>query len=411
MNRQLILILLILAAVSRVSLAADVGSGWSDWGLPPNRSVHGSAIDSLFQWIFWITVTIAIGVEIALVAFAIVYRQRDGRRARFTHGNLRVETAWTITPAIIFMLLAMVSKRVWENYRATPATFSDDTRPATVLVIGQQFQWNYIYPGPDGKLGRYLVYPKPTDLAWQNPESGGKPFRFRGANGPAELPPTQARTAIDDYIATINPLGKDFDDPAGADDNWSKLPGRTLTLPRGRRIIVRLASKDVIHDFFLPNFRVKLDAVPGLLGRLDFQMPDNLPTSSERESTSRRSYSCDELEATLKSIANRRLTIAIGADDKSKGATFDARARQWLFKDTTGTIIRDGQPLRDPVDPMKKIERLRAIGVQQVAAYMPGDWDLVCEQLCGSGHTTMQGTVRFVTNGEYDALKLDVPAR
>src|SRR5207302_10375334 len=51
---------------------------------------------------------------------------------------------------------------------------------------------------------------------------------------------------------------------------YARNPGRPIILPVGTPIAVRLSSKDVIHDFFLPNFRVKLDALPGMYGRLNF---------------------------------------------------------------------------------------------------------------------------------------------
>ncbi len=57
-----------------------------------------------------------------------------------------------------------------------------------MLVIGQQFKWNVVYPGPDGRFGRYGVYPRPTDAAWPvGPD--GSPTGFAGVTGPAALPP------------------------------------------------------------------------------------------------------------------------------------------------------------------------------------------------------------------------------
>ena len=198
--------------------AADVGVGWRTWWLPPNHSAHGAAIDTLFDWIFWITAITFVLVEAALVFFLVKYRYRPGTKAHFTHGNKRLEFIWTIIPAAIFAVLAIVSKFVWDNYRYSP-TMTDPNR-AIVLVIGQQFKWNVIYPGPDKKLGRYLMYPEPTDLAWPNPAGDDKPYTFAGVRGPAFLPYDKALTAIDQYIDTVNPLGKDFSDPDGKDDDW-----------------------------------------------------------------------------------------------------------------------------------------------------------------------------------------------
>ena len=84
------------------------------------------------------------------------------------------------------------------------------------------------------------------------------------------LPYENAVKAINTYIDQNNPLGKDFNDPDGKDDNWTKTPGREIMIPANRGVEVQLGSKDVIHDFFLPNFRVKLDAVPGMRGKIGF---------------------------------------------------------------------------------------------------------------------------------------------
>ena len=91
-----------------------------------------------------------------------------------------------------------------------------------VQVTGEQFAWNVHYPGPDGKFGR-------TDIKLLD--------------------------------AQENPLGLDRSDPAAKDDVTTL---NQLYLPVNKPIIVRLRSKDVIHSFGVPEFRVKQDAIPGL---------------------------------------------------------------------------------------------------------------------------------------------------
>ncbi len=134
-----------------------------------------------------------------------------------------------------------------------------------------------MYAGGDGVLGRYLVFPRIDDALWPNPNvinagtaATPPPFSFRGSAGPADLPAGEREAAIGTYIEQINPLGKDFADPAGWDDDWQSALGRPLVVEAGRPVEVRLGSKDVIHDFFVPAMRVKLDAVPGLLGTVRF---------------------------------------------------------------------------------------------------------------------------------------------
>jgi len=99
--------------------------------------------------------------------------------------------------------------------------FPSENEAVVVHVIGEQFQWNVHYPGPDGKFGR------------TRPE----------------------------LVAADNPIGLDKTDPASKDDITTI---NQLNLPVNRPVLVHLSSKDVIHSFGLYEMRVKQDAVPGL---------------------------------------------------------------------------------------------------------------------------------------------------
>ena len=113
---------------------------------------------------------------------------------------------------------------VWTEYfGATPPPDA-----VTIEVTAQQFAWNVRYPGPDGTFGR-----------------------------------TDPRLMDD----ALNPLGRDRSDPAGADD---VITINEITVPIGRTVRVQLRSKDMIHSFFLPNFRVKQDTVPGMTPEVVF---------------------------------------------------------------------------------------------------------------------------------------------
>jgi cytochrome c oxidase subunit II len=185
-----------LAAVAFPSLA----SALPFWlRLPENVSTYGGDIDSLFRLILWITGTIFVLVEVLLLYFLIRYRHREGRPAHYTHGSNRLEVIWTIVPAIICVVLALLSRRSWAEIKQNMPQGA-----MNVEVTAEQFAWNIRYPGPDGKL---------------------------------ETP---------DDIVTLN----------------------QLHFPVGRPLIVTLHSKDVIHSFFLPEFRVKQDAVPGMTTRI-----------------------------------------------------------------------------------------------------------------------------------------------
>jgi heme/copper-type cytochrome/quinol oxidase subunit 2 len=391
--------LALLFSASR-AFAADVSPGWGAWWLPPDRSMHGHSIDSLFVVTFWITMITFVAVELCLLVFLIKYRHRTTKKkAHFTHGNTRLEMCWTLAPALILAGLAVANKGAWDALRFNPD--ADNPNRATILVIGQQFKWNVVYPGPDGKLGKYLIFPKPTDAAWpaeyDKAKKAPKPVSFAGVPGPASLPYDKAIVAINSYIDQVNPLGKVFDDPDGVDDDWSKTPGREIVIPAHRPTEVQLSSKDVIHDFFLPNFRVKLDAVPGMRGKLVFTAT---MTSKDREQASRRSYTIEELTPIFDRPVPPEMNVAITKD--SPGATKDPRREQYLYAEDPKaakpkTIIRDGGALTK-----ENLVKLKAAGVTQVTAFEPGYWDLVCEELCGQGHYSMQGKIIVLDSLEYN---------
>ena len=380
----LVLLAVVLCATSSAH-AADIGHGWGEWWLPPVRSTHGGQIDLLFLWTFWITMIVFVVVEILLVYFLIKYRHSaDRSKAHFTHGNTRLEMCWTLAPAVIFIALAVANKGVWENLRFNPAM--DKAETAQLLVIGQQFKWNVIYPGPDGKLGRYLVFPKPTDLRWP----GGK--KFAGVDGPAFLPYEKAIAQINRYIDQENPLGKVTDDPAGKDDNMGTV-GRPIYIPVDRAVEVQLSSKDVIHDFFLPNFRVKLDAVPGLRGKLVFTAT---MTSKQHKEATLREYTLDELAYEFK--RDPRADLKFRITEKSEGATKDPATNTYAYMQGKDIIAKDD----GDVSP-DTIEKLRAAGIKKVQASESGKWELVCEELCGAQHTLMRNDLYVLDQAEYSA--------
>jgi cytochrome c oxidase subunit 2 len=398
-----------LLAFASTSLA-ETAPGWGKWWLPPNHSTHGGDIDTLFRWIYWITMITFIGVELVLVIFLIKYRRNPNRKkAHFTHGNTRLEMAWTIAPAIILAVLALGSKGVWDKYRYSP--MSEDANRAKLLVIGQQFKWNVIYPGPDGKFGKYLLWPKPTDPKWPL-DKDGKEVTFQDVPGPASLPYPKAVQAINAYIDSQNPLGKDFTDPDGKDDIYENSLGRAVTIPSGRPIEVQLSSKDVIHDFFLPNFRVKLDAVPGMRGHIYFQVQDGLTTASQRKVTTR-DVPIDQLDSVLSAPTGADATIVIDESAPGSEPTKNQDTRSWRYVDSdNATIMRNGMLFGDPDTRKDRIEKLKAAGLKDVRVSIvteSGEWELVCEELCGQGHNTMTAPLIVLSNEEYDAKKWDVP--
>jgi cytochrome c oxidase subunit II len=119
-----------------------------NWWLPENVSTFGRDIDWLFHLIYAITAITGILVFVTLIAFLVMYRDRPGRRARYTHGNTTLEIVWTVIPALILVVLTFLSVPAWSKIKMT--------QPPTDMIVqvtAKQFNWQVAYPGPDGKLG------------------------------------------------------------------------------------------------------------------------------------------------------------------------------------------------------------------------------------------------------------------
>ncbi|HEY8394673.1 MAG TPA: cytochrome c oxidase subunit II [Thermaerobacter sp.] len=197
------------------------------WWLPPLISTTAAPIDRLFGMQM-----LAMGVVFVLTQGLLawfVWRAGRAERAMYWHENRRLEIGWTVATATILTAFILTGYQIWLALH-TPAAAEAGGKTAVVEVWGRQFYWLARYPGPDGQFG--TVDPK-----------------------------------YEDY--KTNPLGIDPNDPAGKDDivvDGSK--GEPIPLPAGYKVTVRLQSKDVIHSFFVPHLRVKLDAVPGQVNEL-----------------------------------------------------------------------------------------------------------------------------------------------
>ncbi len=195
--------------------------------LPPNGALHGSALDQLLRWnldiVFWLFVAAQILIVLALVTrLRARPAQPEDARPRRTYILVHLLPLLAITALYVWMLVS--SHRLWAAGREQPPAAD----PIEVEVTGVQFDWYFRYPGADGVYGAT----RPTLVS----------------------------------APTGNPLGLDPADPHSADDIVSSI----LILPAGRPVDLRLQSLDVIHGFFIPGMRLKQDAIPGMLGHLQF---------------------------------------------------------------------------------------------------------------------------------------------
>ncbi len=206
-------------------LFAAVGIGGVIYGaqrwMPALASRHGAGIDAMLNYLLITVGALFLIGHVVLGYFVWRGCRRSKIGPRFA--TRRVEVTLSAALGLAMAIVAeggvvVIGMPVWAEYfdAATPAD------AVTIEVTAQQFAWNVRYPGPDGRFGR-----------------------------------TDPRL-IDD---ALNPIGRDPADESGADDLMTI---NEITVPVGRPVRVRLKSKDVIHSFFLPNFRVKQDAVPGM---------------------------------------------------------------------------------------------------------------------------------------------------
>jgi cytochrome c oxidase subunit II len=172
----------------------------------------GTRIDDLFYLILYIVTAAFIATQVALGYVLWRGAGHGEKKALFTHGSHNLEVIWTIVPAGILLFIALYQMDVWAQYRVTTA-FPEEVRQRGPIaeITARQFEWRIRYPAPDrrfdseAQVRRWLEQPEPDDLY------------------------------------TVN----------------------DLRVPTGRPVLVYLTTEDVQHAFFVPELRVKQDALPG----------------------------------------------------------------------------------------------------------------------------------------------------
>ena len=189
----------------------------------PVASEHGAWTDTLFWITMGVTVVAFVIISIVMFVFIYQYRYQEGRKAKFFPDNHYLELTWTIVPAIVLAVLIFTGLRAWNDI-TSPA--SDDAE--VIELVAQQFAWTARYPGvKDQTLGKYSY------------------------------------KLIDNFG---NEFGLDLTDKNTFDDFKSL----ELHIPKGKEVLLMIRAKDVLHSVFLPHFRVKMDAVPGMPTQFKF---------------------------------------------------------------------------------------------------------------------------------------------
>jgi cytochrome c oxidase subunit II len=182
-----------------------------------SASEHGGRLDSLFNVTLFFTGIVFVITQILLFYFAYKYGGRRGRKAMFLAHDTKLEVVWTIIPAVVMTFLVISGLDAWNEVMADVKEGEDYVE---IEATGYQFAWHLRYPGPDGKLG-------------------ARNYKL---------------------IDALNPVGQDWTDPK----NWDDIHPSEIVLPVGQKVRVRITARDVLHNFYLPHFRLKMDAVPGM---------------------------------------------------------------------------------------------------------------------------------------------------
>lgn len=175
------------------------------WWFPRNVSSYGGEIDYLFFVILWMVAITFVATEVLLVWLIFARSGASREKAEYTHGNHTLEMVWTAIPALLLVFIAFSQMGAWSDVkiRIPDGTGKDEPYTAEhplMEVYGSQFDWRARYPDVDGNFRGTDVIESPYDI----------------------------------YV-----------------------PART-------KVVFRLRSRDVLHSFFVPEFRLKQDAVPGM---------------------------------------------------------------------------------------------------------------------------------------------------
>jgi cytochrome c oxidase subunit 2 len=189
----------------------------------PLASAEGGAIDRIFVIVLVVTGIAFVLVQGVMAYFVVRFGERGEEKATYWHDHPKGEAILIGITAITLTVLVFLGQSVWADI-----FFADPPEDAMIVqVTGQQFQWVIHYPGPDGVFGN-------RDLT---------------------------------RVTATNYIGLDRSDPAAVDDIMTLNQMHAI---KDQPVRVRVGSTDVIHNFHIPQMRVKQDAVPGMAIELWF---------------------------------------------------------------------------------------------------------------------------------------------
>ncbi len=212
-----------------------------------SASLEGEDIDNLFVITMGLILVVQFITQFLIYFFTFKYRGIKGRKAMFFADSHKLEMWWTVTPTIVLSVLIIYGLYTWNNVQ----DLSDAENPLIIEVYAKQFNWEARYAGADNELGIGHV----------------------------------------NFIEGINTMGVDMSDKRSADD----IPVRELHLPKGRKVIFKFRSQDVMHSAYMPHFRAQINCVPGMTTSFGFTPTVTTAEMRENEDTKAKFEAINEL--------------------------------------------------------------------------------------------------------------------
>lgn len=188
--------------------------------IPKAASLHGVETDKLFYITLFFIGIVFVLTQIALFYFAYRYNEANNKKALFYSHNNKLEIVWTVIPAITMTVLVVMGMKVW--FQIFDVSARDKDKMMVIEFTAKQFNWTVRYPGADGNFGERII--------------------------------------DREHVKPTNELGINWEDKHSHDDFMAD----KIYLVKNRPVLCKLGALDVLHSFYLPHFRVKMDCVPGI---------------------------------------------------------------------------------------------------------------------------------------------------